>query len=95
MIALFATLVLPVLFLGSGVLAVTVLVGTWRAHAGTFARLRAELAACEPTRSLVISVVAHQVRPVAVAPGPVRISRRVRTPGAARPAFSLARPAAA
>lgn len=54
MIAVVSSVLLPLLFAGSGALSVAVLAAGWRRHAGSYARLRAELAGLDqaPTEAL-------------------------------------------
>ena len=55
MIALVTTVLLPGLFAATGLFATVVLLGTWRTYGGAFARLQAELTACDS-----VPVVAEQ-----------------------------------
>ena len=99
MYALVASAVLPALFIGSGALAVTVLIGTWRAYAGAYARLRGELAAVRFEQDVRITVTRHDVRALGGMMPALRGRRPITTtrpqPLAGRPAISPARPAAA
>ena len=80
MIAVITSTVLPLLFIATGMFGTAVLVGTWRQHAGTLARLRAELALCEAGGCLAGTAALPALRS---APRPVAVQ-------ALRPAVSSA-----
>ena len=99
MYALVASAVLPALFIGSGVLALTALVGTWRAYAGAYARLRGELVGVRVEQDVRIVVTRHEIRALGGMMPALRGRRpitamRPQAP-AALPVISPARPAAA
>lgn len=80
MIAVITSTVLPLLFVSTGMFGTAVVVGMWRQHAGTLARLRSELAQCETGGRLAGP---SALPPLRSAPRPVAIQ-------AMRPAVSYA-----
>lgn len=80
-----ASIVLPTLFIGSGLLSVGALASAWRGHWGQIRELRQQLAMADDTRELSIRLALTETReylPVARRGGAVR----------ARPAPAPVRP---
>ena len=83
MIALVASVVLPTLFIGTGVFGLAVLAGTWRTYGGAFRRLQRDLAACDDAQLLMVTMMRHDVRVMGSAP---RVAPMVRRPAPRQPA---------
>jgi hypothetical protein len=91
MIVQVTAVVLPALFVASGLFGLGVLGMTWRTYGGAFRRLQRELVACDDMQSATVTLVRHDVRvmghPGAAPAGPASAgARRGQPRSASRPA---------
>ncbi|WP_298196447.1 hypothetical protein [Novosphingobium sp.] len=99
MVALVTHVVLPALFVTSGLFGLGVLGLTWRTYGGAFRRLQRELAICDDMQGATVTLVRHDVRVMGDPARAIPVLRRpvLRQPvrGAVSPVRLPARPAAA